>query len=288
MVPKTYATLVTSDAYAMGVEALVYSLLKVRARFPVLVLYTPQVTQPAVDKLTRFFHTFATRLEVQMTRVDDIGIPSQVTDTRAVHVAGWVNSGYTKLHIFRLEQFETIVYIDADAVVLENVDEVCFDTCLFVINCYLILSWLLLFVFVLHEELFERDTTFAAAPDVFPPDRFNAGVLVIKPSVALFDELMRKAQELASYDGGDTGFLNAFFPNWYQGDGASRLPFGYNAQRTMYWLVNEKNPGYWNAIKPLKILHYSSNPKPWEDPSRKGDLEMLWWQIYTESRCVGF
>ncbi|GAB9468708.1 putative Glycosyltransferase [Globisporangium polare] len=260
MVPKTYATLVTSDAYAMGVEALVYSLLKVRARFPVLVLYTPQVTQPAVDKLTRFFHTFATRLEVQMTRVDDIGIPSQVTDTRAVHVAGWVNSGYTKLHIFRLEQFETIVYIDADAVVLENVD----------------------------EELFERDTTFAAAPDVFPPDRFNAGVLVIKPSVALFDELMRKAQELASYDGGDTGFLNAFFPNWYQGDGASRLPFGYNAQRTMYWLVNEKNPGYWNAIKPLKILHYSSNPKPWEDPSRKGDLEMLWWQIYTESRCVGF
>lgn len=123
---------------------------------------------------------------------------------------------------------------------------------------------------------------------MFPPDRFNAGVLVIRPSVALFEELMRKAQKLVSYDGGDTGFLNAFFSDWYQGDAVSRLPFGYNAQRTMYWLVNEKNPGYWNAIKPVKILHYSSNPKPWEDPSRKGNLEMLWWQIYTESRCVGF
>lgn len=121
---KTYATLMTSDAYAMGVEALVYSLLKVHARFPIVVLYTPQVTQPAIDKLMRFFGSFATRLSVQMMRVDDIGIPSQVTDARAVHVAGWVNSGYTKLHIFCLEQFETIVYIDADAVVLENIDEV--------------------------------------------------------------------------------------------------------------------------------------------------------------------
>ena len=29
------------------------------------------------------------------------------------------------------------------------------------------------------EELFEKDVEFAAAPDVFPPDKFNAGVLLI-------------------------------------------------------------------------------------------------------------
>lgn len=29
------------------------------------------------------------------------------------------------------------------------------------------------------EELFEKDVDFAAAPDVFPPDKFNAGVLLI-------------------------------------------------------------------------------------------------------------
>ncbi|GLE09140.1 hypothetical protein PINS_up020731 [Pythium insidiosum] len=56
----------------------------------------------------------------------------------------------------------------------------------------------------------------------------------------------------------------------------------------MYWLVNDKNPGYWDAVQPIKILHFSSNPKPWDDPRRKGDLEMLWWQLYTESRAVGF
>lgn len=123
---------------------------------------------------------------------------------------------------------------------------------------------------------------------MFPPDRFNAGVLLVRPSAVLFQRMLLLTQELPSYDGGDTGFLNAFFPQWFAGDAASRLPFGYNAQRTMYWLVNEKNPGYWRAIAPLKVLHFSSNPKPWEDPARKGDLELLWWQIYTESRCVGF
>lgn len=85
---------------------------------------------------------------------------------------------------------------------------------------------------------------------------------------------------------GDTGFLNRFYSNWFRSDVNARLSFGYNAQRTMYWLVNEKNPGYWKAIEPLKILHFSSNPKPWEDPTRKGDLEMIWWQFYIEAQCL--
>ncbi|TMW64578.1 hypothetical protein Poli38472_011458 [Pythium oligandrum] len=253
---RVYATLITSDAYVMGVEALAYSLFKANARYPLLVLHTPQVTSACCEKLARFFQPLQAKLPISLRCVPEIGIPER---TEHVHVAGWVNSGYSKLNIFALEEFEKIVYIDADALVLQNVD-----------------------------ELFDRSSSFAAAPDVFPPDRFNAGVLVIQPNTDLFEALVAKATVLPSYDGGDTGFLNAFFPDWFHSDPASRLPFGYNAQRTMYWLVNAKNPGYWQAIQPLKILHYSSNPKPWEAPDRKGDLEMLWWQVYTESRCLGF
>jgi hypothetical protein len=49
------------------------------------------------------------------------------------------------------------------------------------------------------------------------------------------------------------GFLNHYFRDWYASGAASRLPFRYNAQRTMYWMTHEKNPGYWDAIKPLKV-----------------------------------
>ena len=31
---------------------------------------------------------------------------------------------------------------------------------------------------------------FAAAPDVFPPDHFNAGVLVVRPSMSVFKALL--------------------------------------------------------------------------------------------------
>ena len=40
------------------------------------------------------------------------------------------------------------------------------------------------------EEVFQLDTDFAAAPDVFPPDKFNAGVMLIKPSLKMFDYLL--------------------------------------------------------------------------------------------------
>jgi glycogenin glucosyltransferase len=161
----------------------------------------------------------------------------------------------TKLRLWELTQFDQVVYIDADCMVLDCLD-----------------------------ELFERcaDLDFAAAPDVFPPDRFNAGVLYLRPSKETFLQLCAQLPVLVSYDGGDTGFLNAFFPHWYSGPAASRLPFGYNMQRTLYWFTYEKRPGYWDSVQPKKIVHFSSSPKPWEtsmsSASSRGDLEFLWWQ----------
>eukprot|EP00978_Attheya_sp_CCMP212_P010422 scaffold25266_cov44-Attheya_sp.AAC.4 len=106
----------------------------------------------------------------------------------------------------------------------------------------------------------------AACPDIFPPDKFNAGVLVVRPSVEVFQQLLERRDELSSYDGGDTGYLNAFFSNWYSSMPASaRLPFGCNAKRFMHNCTYDKQPNYWNmGIEDLTIVHYSSSPKPWE------------------------
>merc|ERR1711920_266889 len=100
--------------------------------------------------------------------------------------------------------FHKIVYVDADCLVLEAID-----------------------------DLFDRPSP-SFCPDVFPPDRFNAGVIVLEPSQALLAEMVAQIPNLPSHDGGDTGFLNAFFPDWYQWPAEHRLPFRYNALRTMY------------------------------------------------------
>lgn len=188
-----------------------------------------------------------------LRRVEPIASPYS-TD-----VAAWENSALTKLRLWEQTDFDQVVYIDADCLVLEPVD-----------------------------ELFDRPAP-AFCPDVFPPDRFNAGVIVLRPCQDVFAAMMAQVGVLPSHDGGDTGFLNSFFPDWFTWSFEHRLPFRYNALRTMYWFTHT-NPGYWDAVKPVKILHFCSSPKPWDATAKKGDLEQLWWEHYLRSQvtAMGF
>ena len=95
--------------------------------------------------------------------------------------------------------------------------------------------------------------------------------------------LLVQIGKLPTHDGGDTGFLNSYFPDWWSRSAAARLEFRYNAQRTLYWMT-QKQPGYWNAVKPIKVLHFSSSPKPWQAPDKKGELELIWWQHFMQSQ----
>ncbi|CAH9141083.1 unnamed protein product [Cuscuta epithymum] len=51
---------------------------------------------------------------------------------------------------------------------------------------------------------------------------FNSGVMVLEPSTCTFKALMERRYEVASYNGGDQGFLNEMFVWWH------RLPMGVN------------------------------------------------------------
>ena len=191
------------------------------------------------------------------------------------HVHSWDhNCGWTKLRLFELESYDTILYIDADCLVIKDIGQ------------------------LLHIDeapispynfSTRRVGLLAAAPDIFPPDRFNAGVMVLRPSKTVFQQMISRlpnsfskisdSTELCtSYDGGDTGFLNAFYPGWYtEMPSYSRLSFGYNAQRFMHHCTYSKQPKYWDdAIEDLRIIHFSSSPKPWEmniDKSSDGTKE---------------
>ena len=78
---------------------------------------------------------------------------------------------YSKLHVWRLQEYSKCVFLDADTIVLSNVD-----------------------------ELFEREE-FSAAPDIGWPDLFNSGVFVMTPNSDTFASLMELAKTEGSYDG---------------------------------------------------------------------------------------
>lgn len=225
----------------MAVQALARSVEDSGTTADFVVLHTGKVSGAIVEKIKR------TNAVVRLV--------AGIENPHETDVAGWANSGFTKLRVWEQDDYEKIVYVDADCLVLENID-----------------------------DLFDRPCP-AFSPDVFPPDKFNAGVIVLQPSKIVFEKMFHLIAVLDSHDKGDTGFLNSFYPDWYEWSHGHRLPFRYNALRTMFWMTR-KNEGYWQTLKPIKILHFCSSPKPWDAGAQRGTLELMWWEFYIKSQLL--
>lgn len=170
---------------------------------------------------------------------------------------------YTKLRVWEHDEYTKIVYLDADTLVTGPLD-----------------------------DLLARGD-FAAAPCLAMPDEFNSGVMVLRPSRHIFQDMVAQVATLPSRDGSDQGFLNRYVPDWYRGDASQRLPVIYNVPQFAYVLGN------WNTLQPeMRVLHFVG-PKPWKvgtalgrrvvsgiihrlpfAPSGAPSPFDLWWQTY--------
>lgn len=165
---------------------------------------------------------------------------------------------FTKLHLWSLTKYERVVFLDADTLVLQNVD-----------------------------ELFDVQQPFAACPDIGWPDCFNSGVFVTRPSADTLNQLMLRARSHgSSFDGGDQGLLNDFFPYWH------RLSFVYNVTPSATYTYL---PAYRRYRQQIKIVHFIGQPKPWDyqrytdgSPVTNGsgsthqEFLQLWWQVFAK------
>eukprot|EP01083_Nonionella_stella_P031668 86715_1 len=237
-----FVTLVTSDDFVDSAGLLLYSL---RMHSPTLQCHKVVMVPPLLSENSRVL--------LKKYGYSVLEVPSIPNPNTGVHVKSWVEVGFTKLRLWSLTQFTAVIYIDADCLVVVDIADLVSRAA--VVN-------------------------FAAGPDTFPPDNFNAGVMIVRPDLNVFERMLRRMPNVESYDGGDTGFLNEFFPDWYSSSPAARLPFGFNALRTMQWFTKAK-PSYWDSIEPLKIIHFCSSPKPWEhEKDVGGPLEKLWWKWF--------
>ncbi|KAJ6460085.1 glycosyltransferase family 8 protein [Mycena vitilis] len=151
---------------------------------------------------------------------------------------------YTKLHIWRLDKMgvDSAVYVDADTVVRRN-----------------------------FEELFDSPFNFAAVPDVYGVGdprgfslTFNAGVLVYRPSSAVFED-MREKLETTEFPlkQAEQAFLNQYF-----GGTCMRLPYIYNANLA----IKARSPVLWDRLTDeMCIVHYTAL-KPFLLEGRSSDV----------------
>ena len=132
---------------------------------------------------------------------------------------------YNKLHLFNLTRWKRIVFLDADTLVLASLDH------LFALPCP------------------PAGGMCAAAPDPFPPDRFNSGFMVIAPDAELFGRMLEQVPFVDPVDGSDQGFLQEWYKDWYAGPASSRLPFAYNCG----WLLTENDHQFMRLRSSLKV-----------------------------------
>ncbi|XP_038039700.1 glycogenin-1 isoform X2 [Anas platyrhynchos] len=280
MADQSFVTLATNDSYVKGALVLGSSLQQHRTTRKLTALITPQVSDSMREVLEKVFH------EVILVNILDSGDSAHLALMKRPELGVTL----TKLHCWELTQFSKCVFMDADTMVLSNID-----------------------------ELFEREEL-SAAPDPGWPDCFNSGVFVYRPSIETYNQLLQFATEKGSFDDpiigrcilgcrfkgpltpaprpwscicADQGLLNTFFSSWATTDMNKHLPFIYNLSSTSVY-------SYLPAFKAFgantKVVHFLGSTKPWnytydsKTKSIKGNMDdpkvvhpeflNMWWDTY--------
>jgi len=251
---QAWVTLATNDTYAMGALVLSESLTRVGTSRAKVILITPDVSSSMREILK---NSFSEVVEVDVLNSNDAEILAAMRRPE-------LGVTLTKIHCWSLSSYSKCVFLDADALVIANSD-----------------------------ELFDREEL-SAVPDIGWPDCFNSGVFVFTPNVDTFKALMKLAAEEGSFDGGDQGLLNSFFSNWFS-EGSKHLSFIYNMTvvASYSW-----TPAYKKFGKSVKIVHFIGSMKPWLygynsqsqsviQPHTSGiqqlDHVQMWWNIFIQS-----
>lgn len=250
----SYCTLLGSPEYVPGVVALARSLQAVQAQAP-LVVIVPEFSCIPADLRMLERHGCLLREVAPLPLSQDFcerhrsaALGHAAPFTRGIKPAFHETlNNFLKLRCWELTEYEKIVFLDADTVVVRNVD-----------------------------RLFEFPA-FGACPNLYQDledfDRMNSGVFVAKPSTAVFEQLLERLDAPGAFwRRTDQSFLETVFSDW------SVLPHWYNTLQ--YLFINQ--PRLWIPDR-IRIIHYQYE-KPWMANHPKRDLLQplidLWCRIY--------
>lgn len=169
---------------------LVESMSRVKTKYPLHVLVTDNVSEPCLEILRQLGVTYS--LVETITTPDDIY--EHNLRFNAATAACWRDC-WTKFRIFDQTQFDKIVFLDADIMVLKNLDHLFKKP--HMTSC-------------LDGEYF----------NIWPGwDHFNSGCIVIEPSHELFEDILNygknlKEEDLPEYIFADQEVLNFYFKDW--------------------------------------------------------------------------
>ncbi|XP_020534769.1 UDP-glucuronate:xylan alpha-glucuronosyltransferase 2 isoform X2 [Jatropha curcas] len=211
---EAYATVLhSSESYVCGAIALAQSLRQSGTKRDLILLLDKSISVPKREALA------AAGWKIRIIK--------RIRNPRA-EKHSYNEYNYSKFRLWQLTDYDKIIFIDADIIVLRNLD-----------------------------ILFHFPQMSATGNDIWI---FNSGIMVIEPSNCTFKLLMDRRKDIISYNGGDQGFLNEVFVWWH------RLPRRVNFLKN-FWANTTLEASVKNELfgaDPPKVysIHYLGL-KPW-------------------------
>ncbi|XP_043723963.1 putative UDP-glucuronate:xylan alpha-glucuronosyltransferase 5 [Telopea speciosissima] len=167
---EAYGTILhSSEAYVCGAIALAQSIILTKSTKDLVLLADKSITKKSKQALT------AAGWKIKL--IERIQNPYAEKDA-------YNEWNYSKLRMWQLTEYDKVIFIDSDLIVLKNMD-----------------------------NFFANSQLSAIGNDNI---LFNSGVMLIEPSQCMFEMLMKKRHTMVSYNGGDQGFLNEAFTWWHR------------------------------------------------------------------------
>lgn len=252
---NSYVTLIANAEYLIGARALARSLQMCNSQWPLTALALESID--GLDELAG--------LGCRIVRVAPLPLSADFRARHsrdAQHTQAPFTKGakpqfhdpllnFVKLRIWELEEYEKVVFLDADTLVIRNIDR----------------------LFGYPE--------FAAAPNLYETladfHRLNSGVFVAQPGRRTFDTMLQALDQPGRFwRRTDQTFLESYFPDWHG------LPYIFNTLQYVWFNL----PQLWNW-QHIHVIHYQYE-KPWEIGHAKRDLLApliaTWWHVFEHGR----
>ncbi|KAI9819705.1 MAG: hypothetical protein M1832_003939 [Thelocarpon impressellum] len=287
--PRVWTSLITNTAYLSGLLTLDHSLKTHKTKYPLVALFT--------DSFPPEGHRALDERRIPKQRVNYL-LPSVEKD--------FSNDPrfydcWSKLTPFSLTEYDRVVQLDSDMLVLQNMDELMEmdldppslegkgDRVFAASHACLCNP--------LHKPHYPKDwvpancafTSQHATPDLAQVEGagprmglgiMNGGLQVVNPSMAVYNlilEQLNKPAVIENYEFADQSLLSDLFANrWVT------LPYIYNALKTLRW--EGVHHQIWKDAN-VKNIHYILAPKPWaEKPEEAKDETHAWWFVANDKR----
>ncbi len=244
---RAYVTLLSGESYLSGVIVLHRSLKAADALYPLYCLLSSTVPEDIRKTLEHE--------GIRCIRLESSAVDKAVNDDSEAF-SHW-NNTFDKLFVWGLTQFEKIVFLDSDMLIVRNID-----------------------------SLFDKPPFSAVSADSSYPGNegwaggLNSGLMVISPDETMREELFGAIVPVVSgarargLSVGDQDVVKYVLKDW----GARpelHLDEGYNlfADHLSYY-VRHLGYTFGEGDKPIYVVHFIGKNKPW---MKKSPRQFLWY-----------